>query len=217
MGIHFDASESALVNYLAGTTGLGDDAALRRIDSAMNWPVNATTKSGLWTGGPQASTSGSVASTIGRLGLVPWTVAAPVSYDRVAIRITIAGDATFSLAVGLYSLNDECSLFTRVKDWGVIPGNSLGVVEVSGATPVLAPGAYAVALLALGSGTSPTIQQNTGVNSLGCIYPGMASVFNEYGTLGRFVADGFSALPETVAYSSLSRNSTYWNFCLRVA
>lgn len=144
MPLYADAGRGAALNYLAGKTDDGDDAAVRgwlkRLPQPGGWPVP---QAGMWFNG-YGSAGGTIAVTLDRLVLRPFGLPAFTRVDRISVEAA-TGAANAVMRLGLYRFSDNFSTLNLVVDAGTVSVSSSGAKAVSFSPLALRPGFYMTA------------------------------------------------------------------------
>lgn len=111
---------------------------------------------GLYHGGITGFDTGTAAATVNTLDMIPFYVAAPLTYDRIAISVTAAGAAGTLVRLGLYADTGAVYPGSLVVDAGEVGVAVTGTRELP-INITLAPGLYWTANLFSGTPTIRTI------------------------------------------------------------
>ena len=147
----------------------------------------------------EATTTGINGVLNEQLALVPFAVPAPIGFDRVGVNVTVAGEASCALHLGLYRTTLPASgnlTHALVEDFGTVAGDAVAFAERT-IDITLAPGYYSAAVLLTGAPTTrPTLSIIQGnPHFFGALNTSIATRRTGLGSN----SGTFTALPESLA------------------
>lgn len=129
---------------------------------AVPKPTAGAVVSGWYSFPDGGQPSSSTTFTSGQLRLYPVYIGAGAPIERVFAEVTVIGDASATVRIGIYADNGSFQPGALVLDAGTINGNSATVQEITLGTPLsLAPGWYWFGAVCVYPTTAPTVRTLT--------------------------------------------------------